>query len=184
MLCQNEEKHLFCSEEGTFRGPCSQSRARDCLPSSINCGYVKVKQDKSRLKCTFRAALTSAFNDFRLISAQGWPGTWPCCWSFPLLGAMKSKPFAAVPERSVGVVWTQGLRGFYEPGAHEIRLWCVSMGRSCSFLGHQLFRMGMSPLARWQMESHPGGNLWDLLCAGLGESLSLQPRAHRSIPST
>lgn len=88
------------------------------------------------------------------------------------------------------MVGTQGLKGLCEPGAHELWLWCVSMGRSSSFLGHQLFRMDMNPLSGWQMEWNPGGELWDLLCAGLGESLSprsalhLQPRACRSIPST
>ena len=84
---------------------------------------------------------------------------------------------------------TRGLRGLCQPGAHELRLWCASTGRSCSFLVRQLFRTGMSPVAGWQMESHPRGDLWDLLCAGLGEGLSplstlhLQPRARRSIPS-
>lgn len=88
------------------------------------------------------------------------------------------------------VLGTWGLRGLCEPGAHQLWLWCTRMGRSCSFLGRQLFRTGRSPLAGWQMESYLRGDLWDLLFAGLGESLSsqsafhLQPWVCRSIPST
>lgn len=81
------------------------------------CKDVKVKQDKSRLKCTFWAALASAFNDFALSLAQGRAGTWPGCWRFPLPGPMRSKPFAAVPEGGGGDMGTEDFLRTWSPRA-------------------------------------------------------------------
>lgn len=59
------------------------------------------------------------------------------------------------------MVGNRVLRGLCESRPHQ--LWSVGMGRSCFFLGCQFFRMSMSPLAGWKMESHPKGALGNLL---------------------